>query len=283
MPTVGVVLNDDKPQALEVAGQMAQWLSQRNVPMGIPLTRVTELVHSPSPELRDRLAQLDLIVVLGGDGTLINTARLVAPFGIPVVGVNLGRLGFLTEVEVSELFPALERIVAGDYRIEERMMLEARLVRNGVLQPPYYALNDVVVTKGDHPRMIRVEAAIGEEVVWTYSADGLIVSSPTGSTAYSLSAGGPIVSPELHALLLTPICPHALDAKPLVIPQSQTVRLSVISSHSHAVVTVDGQPGQPMVCGDSVLIQKAAVACRLIRLGERTFFRILREKMQQGR
>ncbi|MZP28442.1 NAD(+) kinase [Heliobacterium undosum] len=283
MPTVGVVLNDDKPQALEVAGQMAEWLSQREVPMGIPLTRVAELVHSPSPELRDRLRQLDLIVVLGGDGTLLNTARLAAPYGIPVVGVNLGRLGFLTEVEVSDLFPALERIISGDYRIEERMMLEARLVQDGVEQPPYFALNDVVVTKGDHPRMIRVEAAVGDEVVWTYSADGLIVSSPTGSTAYSLSAGGPIVSPELHALLITPISPHALDARPLVIPQDQAVRLTVISSHSHAVVTVDGQPGQPMVCGDSVLVQKASVACRLIRLGERTFFRILREKMQQGR
>ncbi|WP_155476424.1 NAD(+)/NADH kinase [Heliobacterium mobile] len=283
MPTVGVVLNDEKPQAQEVAAEMAAWLSDRNIAMGIPLTKVTELVQSPSEELRSRLRQLDWVVVLGGDGTLLNTARLVAHYGIPVLGVNLGRLGFLTEIEIGDLFPALQRLIAGDYRIEERMMLEAVLVHQDKFSDPVYALNDVVITKGDHPRMIQMEAAVGNEVVGNYAADGLIVASPTGSTAYNLSAGGPIVSPEIHAMILTPICPHAMDARPLVVPQDETIRLTVTNAHGHAVVTVDGQPGLPMLCGDQVLVKKAPVTCRLIRLAERSFFRILREKMRQGR
>ncbi|MDD4587282.1 MAG: NAD(+)/NADH kinase [Heliobacteriaceae bacterium] len=283
MTAVGVVVNDQKPEAHIVARRMAVWLAERGIGMGIPLTKVTELVHSPSEELQRRLGKLDWVVVLGGDGTLLNTARLVAPFAIPVLGVNLGRLGFLTEIEVSDLFLTLDRIIAGDYQIDERMMLEARLIQSSGTDLPFYALNDVVVTKGAYSRMIWLEAAVGDEVVATYTADGLIVASPTGSTAYSLSAGGPIIAPELQALLLTPVCPHVLDARPLVVSGEQRITLTVRSPHVNGIVTVDGQPGLPLKYGDSVVVKKAPVVCRLIKLANRSFFRILREKMQQGR
>ncbi|QGG46538.1 NAD(+)/NADH kinase [Heliorestis convoluta] len=283
MTAIGVILNEEKPQAHEVARKMAQWLSARGISMGIPLTNVTELVKSTSKELSANLQKLDYVIVLGGDGTLLNTARLVAPFKVPLLGVNLGRLGFLTEIEEADLFFALEKIIEGDYSIEERMMLEAYILNEEGASPIFYALNDMVVTKGANPRMLRMDASIDDEVVASYSADGLIVASPTGSTAYSMSAGGPILSPDLQALIMTPICPHSLDARPLVISKEKVIRITVRSPYVDGLVTVDGQPGRPLRWGESVLIRKASVSCRLLKIKNRSFFHILHEKMQQGR
>ncbi|WP_170270477.1 NAD(+)/NADH kinase [Heliorestis acidaminivorans] len=283
MTAIGVIMNEEKPQAHEVARKMAQWLSARGIQMGIPLTKVTELVNSTSHELTQKLEKLDFVVVLGGDGTLLNTARLMAPFQVPLLGVNLGRLGFLTEIEEHDLFPALDQVIAGNYTIEERMMLQAHIISEEGASPIFYALNDVVVTKGANPRMLRVEAFVDDELVATYSSDGLIVASPTGSTAYSMSAGGPIVSPDLQAMIMTPICPHSLDARPLVISQNKVIHVTVRSPYVDGLVTVDGQPGRPLRWGESVYIQKASVTCSLIKIKNRSFFRILHEKMQQGR
>ncbi|MCW2277345.1 NAD(+)/NADH kinase [Heliophilum fasciatum] len=283
MVTVGVVVNEEKPLAQQVADEMARWFATRQVQMGIPLTNVNQLVMAPTEKLKEVLAPVQWVVALGGDGTLLNTARLVAPLGIPVLGVNLGRLGFLTEIDVADLFSTLERMLQGDYQIEERMMLQAQIRHEGELGPVFYALNDVAITKGSHPRMIRLETSIGNDVVSTYSSDGLLISSPTGSTAYSLSAGGPILSPDVHALLLTYLCPHVMDARPLVVAEDQTVQVAVLTPHMQGMVFFDGQPGIPLVSGDEVIVKKAPFTCKLIKTAGRSFFQILRNKMQQGR
>lgn len=283
MPVVGVVVNSQKEKAKGVAEQMAKWLAAKGVNMGIPLTDITELVCEPPTNLDQLLKGLDWIVVLGGDGTLLNAARLVAPYNIPLLGVNLGRLGFLTEVEEDGLFPSLERLLAGDYLIEERMMLQARVISSSGVQRSFLALNDVVVTKGSFARMINLRASVGEELIGTYSADGILVASPTGSTAYSLSAGGPILVPDMHALIITPICSHAIDTRPLVVSDNKQISIQLTSRNLDVKMTVDGHSGIKLKEDDLVIVSKAQVVAKLIRFDQYKFFHILSEKMRKGR
>ena len=235
---------------------------------------------------RDALVRrVGMVVVLGGDGTLLNMADRIAEAGarIPILGVNFGSLGFLTEVTLPELYPALEAAVTGAAEIEERLMLRAVTARGGASFSDNIALNDVVVTKAARSRMIDLLVHVGDEFVTRVKADGLIVATPTGSTAYNLSAGGPIVQPSVDALTLTPIAPHTLTNRPVVIPASSPVRVQPqIQERDELFVTFDGQAGFELKAGDEIRICRAPECLRLIRSSTRSYFEVLREKLKWG-
>jgi NAD+ kinase len=232
-----------------------------------------------------RPESLDLLLTFGGDGTLLRGARLVALHGTPVLGVNLGYLGFLTSIAPDELATTLERVVAGDYWLDRRLTLDVRVVRDGVAGPPYLALNDAVLHKGGFARIVRLAVYMGEDAeerVATYSADGIILSTPTGSTAYSLSAGGPIVVPTVECILATPICPHTLAVRPLVVPASTMITVEVLSRGEEMILTVDGQEGAALQQGDRLLVGRGRAIVSLVRLEGQSFLATLRRKMHWG-
>jgi NAD+ kinase len=228
---------------------------------------------------------VDMVLVLGGDGTLLSVADCIGTAGssIPMLGVNFGSLGFLTEVTLPELYPALETALGGQARIEERMMLRSTTLRRGVLFADHIALNDVVVTKAARSRMIDLSVSVGDEFVTRVKADGLIVATPTGSTAYNLAAGGPIVQPTLDALLLTPIAPHTLTNRPIVIPAGSPVRVQPhMEERDEIFVTFDGQAGFQLEANDDIRICRADRNLRLIRPTTRSYFDVLRQKLKWG-
>jgi Predicted sugar kinase len=224
---------------------------------------------------------VDLLLVLGGDGTLLSMARLVGDLNVPILGVNLGGLGFLTALTIDELFPALEALLRGDLLVEERMMLAARVTRQGERLSEYVALNDVVITKSAMSRIINLDVSVQGQFATAYRADGLIVSTPTGSTAYSLSAGGPIVFPTMDAIVLTPICSHTLTNRPIVLPGGQPIDVT-LQSDQDVMLTMDGQVGFHLKRGDRIEIRRAAARIRLLRFPQKHFFSVLRTKLKWG-
>jgi len=230
---------------------------------------------------------VDMVVVLGGDGTLLSMADCIAGAGksIPILGVNFGSLGFLTEVTLPELYPSLERVIAGEARVEERMMLASTTVRRigGTPSAAYVALNDVVISKSARSRMIDLSVTVGDQFVTRVRADGLIVATPTGSTAYNLAAGGPIVEPSVDAILVTPIAPHTLTNRPIIIPASAAVRVQPhMDSRDEVFVTFDGQAGFQLEDGDEISIRRADRPLRLIHPSTRSYFDVLRQKLKWG-
>lgn len=283
MKSIGLMVNLEKEDISPLVGQIVDWLTARGCRVCIPLGAANMLgLPSLGLPLERLLEQVEVLVVLGGDGTLLRSARKAAPLGIPVLGVNLGHLGFLTEIDLPELFPGLERLLEGEFTVEERMMLEARVIREGAVREKISGLNDAVITKGAFARLIFLETYVDDDFVTTYPADGLIVATPTGSTAYSLSAGGPLLTPELDLLVVTPICPHSLWARPLVIDAGREVRVVVRSEKGEVMLTVDGQQGYRLQRGDTVSICRSAHRARLIRLQKRSFFYLLRQKLGEG-
>jgi NAD+ kinase len=277
---VGVCLKPSQPQAAGAVRGLVKWLQQRGLRV-IADEEVGEVTGEPSQPRPLLAGQVDLVIVLGGDGTLLSVARAVSDRPVPILGVNLGTLGFLTEIALDELFAALERVLAGQVRVEPRMRLDVRALRDGGELARFLALNDAVLTKADLARMIDLETRAGGSEVTTYHADGLIVATPTGSTAYSLSAGGPIVLPELEAFLLTPICPHTLTQRPLVLPHSSEIEICV-RSRNEVQLTVDGQEGIALREGDIVAVRRSDHPVRLIASPFRSRFEILREKLHWG-
>jgi NAD+ kinase len=230
-------------------------------------------------EIRD----VDLLLTLGGDGTLLRGARLAAPHGVPILGVNLGHLGFLTSLGPQELEQALEMVARGEIYFDERMVLDARCEsETGQLHGRYLALNDVVLHRGGVARMIRMVVHAHQEEVGTYSADGIILATPTGSTAYSLSAGGPIVSPAVDCIVATPISPHTLAVRPLILSAAETVTVEVLSPTEELILTIDGQQGAMMVPGDRLRVSRAPLPLRLVRFPGQSFFSTLRRKLRWG-
>lgn len=227
---------------------------------------------------------VDLLVTLGGDGTLLRGARHVAPHGTPVLGVNLGYLGFLTTIAPRELESALERVEQGDYWLDRRLTLEAKVIHEDEPGAGYIALNDAVLHKGGFARVVRLAVYVGDdrEEVGTYSADGIIVSTPTGSTAYSLSAGGPIVAPAVDCILATPICPHTLVVRPLVLPAEAVIVVEVLTPSEEMILTVDGQEGATLAPGDRVLVRRGSAEVPLVRFPGQSFFSTLRRKLHWG-
>ncbi len=283
MTRIGIVAKPGATEARDVILELLRWVAARG------LTAVLEketaaLVPSVSvasvgkPELP---AQVDLLVVLGGDGTLLSTARAVGELGVPLLGVNLGGLGFLTATTLDEMVPALEALVAGRMATDERMMLTARVVRKGQRLCEYAALNDVVITKAAMSRIIDLAVSVEGQHATEYRADGLIISTPTGSTAYSLSAGGPILFPTMDAIVLTPICSHTLTNRPIVVPGTHRVEVTLLADQE-VMVTVDGQIGVNLRERDTVEVVKAASRIRLVRFPQKDFFSVLRTKLKWG-
>jgi NAD+ kinase len=227
-------------------------------------------------------AQADLLIVLGGDGTMLAGARLMETRSAPILGVNIGGLGFLTEITPEEIFSALEKIFQEDYSVEQRLMLRSWITRHGQQVGSATVLNDVVVSKGTLTRMVQMEIRIDGQFVTGLRGDGLIISTPTGSTAYSLSAGGPIVNPAVHALILTPICPHTLTNRPIVIPHNAPVEVLVTSREEGAMATFDGQVGIALRHDDLVEARASEHFARFIRFPDRTFYEVLRKKLKWG-
>src|SRR5579884_4076196 len=216
------------------------------------------------------------MIVLGGDGTLLSAARVVDGRDIPLFAVNLGHLGFLTAITIEDLFPELERALHGEHRIGRRRMVDSELVRGGKLIATYSALNDVVVTKSELARMIDLDTHVDDHFVAAYKADGLIISTPTGSTAYSLSAGGPVIFPSVGALCITPICPHMLTNRPVIVPDTSTIQIICLAQDNDGYLTVDGQVGKPLLKNDKVLCRSSGRSVALVRPPKMLFFDVLR-------
>lgn len=278
--SVGVVAKR-APAAAAVAHELAEWLARRGHPVLLdPVTRA-DIARTDLGELT-AAARCDLIVVLGGDGTLLSVARRHAG-GPPILGVNLGRLGFLTEVARDDLYPALVDILAGRFEVEERSLFEVLLARADGRKRRYLALNDAVITKTALARIIELHVSVDGRPVSRYRADGLVISTPTGSTAYNLSAGGPILHPQLPVAVLTPICPHTLTLRPLVVPDTSVVEVTLETPRESVYLTVDGQEGDEMGEGDRVRIRRHADPVRLVRTGDpRSIFEGLRSKLHWG-
>jgi NAD+ kinase len=280
--TVGLLSKPNIPRAREIVPTLYNWLRERDIRVRFDDQTGVYLDMSGAMPRDEVPAGCDLVVVLGGDGTLLAAARALGGRDIPLFPVNLGNLGFLTAITLDELYPELERALRGEYRVASRRMLHCELHRGSKIVAEYDALNDVVLTKVSMARMIEVEARVDKHFVCTYRADGLIVSTPTGSTAYSLSAGGPIVFPSVAALVITPICPHTLTNRPVLVPDDSVIQIVSRSVNDNAYLTIDGQIGKPLERGDRVVCQRSEKFVNLIRPPRMMFFDVLREKLGWG-
>ena len=282
MKTIGLVAKLGPREPVALARKIVDWLEARKRKVVLEKSTAERLGRKDGLERAAMLQKADLVIVLGGDGTLLGVGRLSGKKEVPILGVNLGGLGFLTAVRPDEVFRALERVLAGDFEVERRSKLDVRVLRGSRTEARFQALNDVVINKGALARIIELSALIDGEPLCSYRADGLIVSTPTGSTAYALSAGGPIVEPSVGVLLLTPICPHTLTNRPLVLSDRARVEIEIIATHNDIVLTVDGQEGMSLAPGDRVEMRRAAATAALIRLPPRTYFEVLRTKLRWG-
>ena len=283
MTKVGVVAKPDAAQAAGTVRRLIEWLGARRLTVLLDKETASLVADLPLPQTSrsDLPAQVDVIVVLGGDGTLLSVARAVGDLGVPILGVNLGGLGFLTATTLDEMTAALEALVDGRMIIEERMMLAARVHRSGAAGGEFLALNDVVIMKSAMSRIIDLSVAVDGELATAYRADGLIISTPTGSTAYSLSAGGPILFPTMDALVLTPIASHTLTNRPIVLPGIQRIEVTLLTNQE-VMLTVDGQVGFGLRERDSVEVARAPSRIRLVRFAHKHFFSVLRTKLKWG-
>jgi len=283
LKTIGAIVGPQKPEALEVVCKLREWCEARGVELRAADSIASQARCAPLAESDGELNEdVDLIVVLGGDGTMLGAARLAGARRIPVLGVNFGWLGYLTEFTLEEMFPALENVRQGNFFVERRMMIDVELNRGGKVAASYRALNDAVVTKAAAARMIEIESYINEMFVNGFRADGMIVATPTGSTAYSLSAGGPIVHPTMSAILLTPICPHMLSNRPVVVPGESVVELVFKRAEDDLMLTIDGQPGVGLLHDDRIRIRRSQMTFNLVQPTNRNYFEVLRTKLKWG-
>jgi len=283
MERIGIIANPQKPKAKETLKKLVSYLNRKR--KSIILDEASaRLIKRSQLGVRDNraYARCDLIIALGGDGTLLRAARILKGARVPILGVNLGGLGFLTEVTLGELYGTLSNVLAGKYKLEERMSLEATLYRGRERIASSLALNDCVITKGILSRLIRLDAFIGKEYLTTYAADGLIISTSTGSTAHSLSAGGPIVHPGIPAIILTPICPHTLSNRPLIVSGEEEIRIRIASPHPDVALTLDGQEVIKLRERDVIQIRKAPFKVRLIVPRKKSYYQVLRKKLKWG-
>ncbi|MBE3579570.1 MAG: NAD(+)/NADH kinase [Caldanaerobacter subterraneus] len=282
MKKVGVIPNINKDKDLEITKSVVNWLLDHgSEPYLNEIVAARIGYEKQGKKANEIYSKSDFLIALGGDGTILNVARLCAPFGTPILAVNLGHLGFLTEIDASELFPSLEKIYKGEYAIEKRMMLEANVVKNDMEVINFRALNDIVITRGAFSRMARIKAYVNDNYVDTYLADGVIVSTPTGSTAYSLSAGGPIVYPTVEVIIITPICPHTLYSRSIVVSPDDVIRLEITEENQDLMITTDGQQGYKIDYRDVIYIKKSNEYTNLIKVKNSNFFDLLRDKLTE--
>lgn len=281
MKSIAILSKPSKPELSEIIPALAAWLKERGYEI-IYDQQSASYIGATGVE-RSEVAALhpELAIVLGGDGTLLSAARAVASANIPILAVNLGSLGFLTEVPLEEMYTTLERVMACTCPVDQRSMLACELIRDGEVLHRYAALNDVVVNKSAIARLVGFDLAIDGKYVFNYKADGVIIATPTGSTAYSLAAGGPVLMPAVSAFQVTPVCPHSLTHRPVVVPETATISITVRSHGEAAFLTIDGQVGQPLKDGDEVLSRKAPYTVKLLQTRQ-AFFTALREKLKWG-
>lgn len=280
--TVGVISKPGAKAAVKLVPDLVAWLRQRDIEV-----RCDEETAAYDRELhgiaRDVVPEgCDLIIVLGGDGTLLSAARAIGKREIPLFPVNLGGLGFLTAITIDEVFLELERALRGEHRIAKRKLLNTELVRGGKTVVAYDALNDAVLTKASIARMIDLQSYVDEQFVANYKADGLIICTPTGSTAYSLAAGGPIIFPSVPAICMTPICPHMLTNRPVLVPETSVIRIISGGPDESVYLTIDGQTGNPIREGDTIICRSSQFSLNLVRPPRMMFFDVLRQKLKWG-
>ncbi len=281
MKRIGIICKTGRTELAGILKTLLPWLGNKGYEVFID--EETAVVLGAEGHSRAHIPSLvDMVIVFGGDGTMLGVTRLIGDRGVPILGVNLGGLGFITEVNRDELFDVIDKMLSGSCSIEERIMLTARVNRNGKAAADFTVLNDVVINKGALARIIELETYISGNYVTTFKADGLIISTPTGSTAYSLAAGGPILYPTLNSIVLTPICPHTLTNRPIVLPDNVTVLVTLRSASEDVYLTLDGQIGFSLQRDDTVEIMKAAYTTRLLIPGRRDYFHILRTKLKWG-
>ena len=281
--TVGIISRPRREELAAVVPQLTQWLTARGVTVIYDSETAVCLGQPDACFTREELAaRADMIIVLGGDGTLLAAARSLGSRAVPVLPIHLGGLGFLSSVNQNQLYAILEEALEGRNRISERTMLEAVVLRGEEERARYRALNDAVLNKGAMSRIVDLDLAVNGEFVSSYKSDGLIVSTPTGSTAYSLAAGGPIVQPTVGAFIITPICPHTLTNRPLVIPDHSHVEIIFRGGDEPIFITLDGQIGVELLAQDRVQITGSPQKLRLVRPQRKTYFEILRTKLKWG-
>lgn len=288
MKRIGIIAKQNKPEAIPLITHLIEHLKLKDVDFYIedsvgkglpPFPRGIRINLIRKEEIP---SQVEVVIVLGGDGTLLSVARLVGKYKVPILGVNLGGLGFLTEITLKELDKVLEKVIEGDFIVDERVALQAAVLRRGEKMADFTVLNDAVINKGALARIIDLETSINGEYLTTFKSDGLILSTPTGSTAYNLSAGGPIIYPSLHCIIITPICPHTLTNRPIVIPDDVTIHVVLKTTQQEVLLTLDGQQGFMLEYGDVVEVKKSETGILLIKSPYRHYFELLREKLKWG-
>lgn len=280
--SIGILTKPKFPEIKSTLQDVVAWLRARSINVILDTTSAALLGEQGGVQKTQLASKADVLLVLGGDGTMLSAARLAGERSIPILGVNLGGLGFLTEVRLENLYPSLERVFANDFVLDERLMLQTHVHRHGETVARGVVLNDVVISKGTLARMIELRISIQGQFVTNLRGDGVIVTTPTGSTAYSLSAGGPIINPAVQSLMVTPICPHTLTHRPLIVPATAEIEVTLTSKDDGAMATLDGQVGVAMIQGDTVEIKISEYRTRLIRFPESSYYDVLREKLKWG-
>lgn len=279
---LGIIPNLLKDNNLDITKSIIEWFKDKDIELVLESDIAIRLNYkNEGCSRKEMYSSCDVVIVLGGDGTILDIARQSSRFGTPLFGINLGHLGFLAESEISDMYVSLEKLIKRDYNIEKRMMLEASTegCRNELKE--LIALNDISITKGMFSRMITFSVYINNNFFEFYSADGIVISSPTGSTAYSLSAGGPIVSPELNLLIITPICPHTLHNRSIVVSEKDEVKIEICKENSEIMLSVDGQNSYKLDPGMAIKIRSSSCITNLVKLNKRSFFDVLRRKISE--
>jgi NAD+ kinase len=286
---IGIVLKPHQTDALKTICELAIWLAKRGISLvGGPEIEREQIEHQTGCAVEEAVSEqlaagADLMLVMGGDGTMIAAARQMGDTEVPVLGVNYGGLGYLAEFRIEELYAALESILDGNYRLDKRVMLSVELIRADESITLNRVLNDVVINKSALARIIEIEAHLNQQFVNAFRADGLIVSTPTGSTAYNLSAGGPVIFPSMNAVVITPICPFTLSNRPIVVPDDSIIELRLKTDQEDVALTLDGQVGMPLKVDDRVMIRKSKTMFNLVQPMNRNYFDVLRDKLRWGR
>lgn len=281
--SIGILYKHNFETARIEARKLAEWLAEKKLGVFLDSMKSNGTAESCAEQPSMIPSNVDCVVVLGGDGTLLGAARKVGKYGVPILGVNLGSLGFLTEIPLKRLYPVMDMLLRNELEVESRLLLETKVLRESHEMGCFLVLNDVVINKGALARILNLDVRINTQFLTTFRADGLIVSTPTGSTAYNLSAGGPILYPTLSNLILTPICPFTLTNRPIILPDSDTVYISMQKeSEGKVTLTFDGQVGFDLIKGDQVMIRKSEKKINLIKSPDQSYFEILRTKLMWG-
>ncbi len=282
MRKVGIIAKTHLTYPTEVVIDLIKWLEKKNIEVFFDNETAGAIGLESKQNRLNIISMVDLLIVLGGDGTLLSIARLVAGKSVPVMGVNMGNLGFLTEITRDEIYPVLEKVLGEDFKTEERLLLDVKVIQESKIIAEHKVLNDVVVNKGALARIVDLDVKINNQFVTSYRSDGLIIGTPTGSTAYSLAAGGPIVYPTLHALILAPICPFNLTHRPIIIPDDVSIEVQLATDHADVHITLDGQVGLGMKYRDVIEIKRSKDSISLIKAPDKNHYEVLRKKLKWG-